>query len=371
MAVVIVDGNPGSGKTLYCVNHFFNEFFTLIGGVPTHKKKFRLVSNIDGLTLPHVDLDEELKNTEGGVKKYFSRLYQEKLFEEHGQIVYMIDEAQFKFDRKFYDVEVFGWFQYHRHYGQTIYLMTQNAYNLPKEVQYCAEFIVRAQPRSKSLISKYFHYLLLSDGQVIGTDKVLGRDYLFAMYKTAKAAPSESIRRPFLKTMFMVGLFAICSSTYGCYRLTHKLHGNSSGDPAVSSVPTPSLDHGQTVVGSSLAPPSVGGDHASPIESNIETYSWQKVSHLIDFRRSGPVVRLMYHGVWSLGDFPYKLELRRGVYYAYVPDSDLVVSSSQKDQLQEQPPVSDQRLTSSDDLPSNDNNKISPTLYAVGGSSFK
>jgi zona occludens toxin (predicted ATPase) len=174
MPLHIIDGLPGSGKTLYAINHLVKHFFKDLGGILTPSSPFRLVSNIDELKLDHERLEDEIKACPGGIKEYFTRAYQEALFLVHGPIVYILDEAQFIFDRKFYDNDVFGWFQYHRHFGQTIYLISQNALNLPKEIQYCCEYIIRALPRSKSFVDKYFRYIFISsDKEKIGSDKVI------------------------------------------------------------------------------------------------------------------------------------------------------------------------------------------------------
>jgi len=69
-----------------------------------------------------------------------------------------------------------------------------------------------------------------------------------------------------------------------------------------------------------------------------------KISSFIDFKKSGPpIVRLMYHGVYSPQNFPYPFVKENGVYYAFIPHSD-VSSGSSADLQNSNGPVSNSTL---------------------------
>ncbi|MFQ5686299.1 MAG: zonular occludens toxin domain-containing protein [Candidatus Scalindua sp.] len=87
-------------------------------------------------------LDREVENA-GGLAAFFSVKYQEN-FCMNSNVIYIIDEAQGGnyFHRKFYNVDVFLFFQMHRHMGIDIYLITQDTKCLARELQDLAEFVI-------------------------------------------------------------------------------------------------------------------------------------------------------------------------------------------------------------------------------------
>ena len=329
MALVIIDGVPGSGKTLYAVHHLISNHYCKIGGIYEKKHDFVLITNIDDFQLPHVSLSDELERYGGDVKQYFSIDFQRELFELRGPSIYVIDEAQFIFDRKFYDKNVFNWFQYHRHFGQTIYLISQNAKNLPTEIQYCTEYIIRALPRSRSLFSKVFHYSYISGRDVVGGDKVIASKSLFSLYQSQYADSAEKIKRPFLKVAAVNLIFGFLALFFGARYLIVSWGGggdavvSSSGSSGSSARVEKVSFSGPVVADLSVSRSQVSSDSSlssdSFSQSDSVPYSWRRVSSVQLIGDSRYYVRILYNGVWSIRDFPYKLKLIDGDYYAYLP----------------------------------------------------
>jgi len=115
----------------------------------------------------------------------FSEKFVRALWDKgYKKIIFAVDEAQKYFDRKFYDKDVFFFFQYHRHYGVDILLATQDASVLPKEIRVLAEFIIRAEQRSLTLKSfKYKYYS--PDGSTHLFNQTLRKDdKVFSIYKS-------------------------------------------------------------------------------------------------------------------------------------------------------------------------------------------
>lgn len=151
----IVEGVPGSGKSYYGVNYLIKNFFDYDDFyneyIEKNNKSVLVISNIEGLKVKHLNLDDLINRFT--VEKFFTVSNFEKIQKQFKvkNIVILIDEAQRYFDRKFFDKDVFYFFQYHRHLGIDIFLFTQNKLNLAREIVVLSEFIISAVPRSKQL----------------------------------------------------------------------------------------------------------------------------------------------------------------------------------------------------------------------------
>jgi len=121
--ISIVTGVPGSGKSFYMVN-YLSKFFTF----DDFYKEFHLkdnvlvISNIDGLKVPHLRLDSPqlIGNPDEGiqgkytVEQFFTVANFEKLMEikRIKNVILLIDEAQRLFPRDFKDKDVLYFFQF-------------------------------------------------------------------------------------------------------------------------------------------------------------------------------------------------------------------------------------------------------------------
>ncbi len=181
----IFQGVPGSGKTYAMVHYlkryaewdgFYREWVLRDGVV--------VISNIEGLRIPCLSLDRLIAEL-GNIREVFSEGFVKTLWDKgYKKIIFAVDEAQRFFDRKFYDRDVFFFFQYHRHWGVDILLATQDVSTLPKEIRVLAEFLIRAEQRSLTL--KSFKYKFYSpDGNTHLFNQTLAKDErVFAMYKS-------------------------------------------------------------------------------------------------------------------------------------------------------------------------------------------
>lgn len=188
----IFEGVPGSGKSYAMVyylrrwadwDEFYKEWVLNEGVV--------VISNIDSLRIPHLNLDRLISEL-GGVREVFSEGFVKALWDKgYKKIIFAVDEAQKYFDRRFYDKDVFFFFQYHRHYGVDILLATQDASVLPKEIRVLAEFIIRAEQRSLTLNSfKYKYYS--PDGNTHLFNQTLRKDKrVFSIYKSFHAEEAD------------------------------------------------------------------------------------------------------------------------------------------------------------------------------------
>lgn len=148
----IVEGVPGSGKSYYAVNYLIQNFFDYDSFYNEYKEKENknvlVITNIEDLKVKHLNLDILLDRFT--LEKFFTVDNFERIQKQYRvkNIIVIIDEAQRYFDRKFYNKDVFYFFQYHRHLGVDIFLITQSKNTISKELVVLAEYIIRAVPRS-------------------------------------------------------------------------------------------------------------------------------------------------------------------------------------------------------------------------------
>jgi hypothetical protein len=215
MAIKIVSGVLGAGKTYYCVSELLHKYYKyddlLDEWIQKDKESLVIVTNIDYIKLPCVPLDAVIQAS-GGLSGYFSVQLHNK--DDVLRKVIIIDEAQKYFDRKFYDKSVFEFFQYSRHLGIDIYLITQDVTSLAKELQNIAEYEVQTVRRSFQM-GLEFRYQLVAGGERIKT-KILRKDQrVFAVYRSHKIKETEKITSvPFrfmiyfiLAVLFVVSLY--------------------------------------------------------------------------------------------------------------------------------------------------------------------
>ena len=226
MALRIISGVPGSGKTYFAVKHLVDKYCQLDGDSYKLKTtRVLIVSNIDSLKLPHVSLDDLVNRH--GLKKVFSIDYNKALLSQYSSVIYVIDEAQRYFHRRYYDKDVFYFFQYHRHLGIDIYLIVQDFRSLPREIRSLAEYEIKALRRSSSILGEFrYNYCVGSD--VIDKKVFKPNKSIFALYSSMMATELEAPKRsPFIKYLplffFPVFLFAYLfySSFISPYRHSH------------------------------------------------------------------------------------------------------------------------------------------------------
>lgn len=226
MALRLITGNPGSGKSYFMVHHLIGEYFTFDGEVYQPKDGVTLICNIEEFKPAHLVLDDVIKASKIPYTRFFTVAYQEKVVEKHGRVVYVIDEAQRFFDEYFRDKDVIYFFEYHRHLGIDIYLMTQNAVRICRAIRDLCEYEMRAARRFTSFMGE-FKYKVMIGGEIADT-RVLKRDKrLFALYRSFRSVENEKIRNPMLKFLGLAG----AASVGGIVLFYFTFFGGPSGRP--------------------------------------------------------------------------------------------------------------------------------------------
>ncbi len=250
MAIRIIQGKIGSGKTYYAVNHVLRTYLKWDDEMDLWNKKdtdvdVRIYTNIKNMKLGH-SLDREIENA-GGLASFFSVKYQEN-FCMNSNVIYIIDEAQGGnyFHRKFYNVDVFLFFQMHRHMGIDIYLITQDTKCLARELQNLAEFVIKAVRRSNS-IGKTFTYKFYSGDECFKTKRIKKDNKVFSMYRSMIIGEGEKIKSiPLKHILYFAGLVvcALLIFRFGFMNLIGKMNKHNIGTPAsvIVDVQEPQLE---------------------------------------------------------------------------------------------------------------------------------
>jgi zona occludens toxin (predicted ATPase) len=209
MSIKIITGVLGAGKTYFCMYEILNKYFDYDNRFDEwmSKKKIEVITNIHGIKLAVTSLDLEIKKA-GGLENYFNVEYHTE--EDQKAKVIIIDEAQAPryFHRKFYNTNVFEFFQWSRHLGIDIYLITQDSSTLAKELQNLAEYEVSAVRRTYQL-GMEFRYNLMVDGE-IHKRKIVKKDkHIFAAYRSHTVKETEKIPSAVRRNLLLIGSLAV------------------------------------------------------------------------------------------------------------------------------------------------------------------
>ena len=206
MAIRIIEGKIGSGKTYYAVNHVFRSWFRWCditdSWVPKNSDlEIKVYTNIKKMKLGY-DLNLAIEEA-GGLNPFFTVEYQER-FCENFNVIYIIDEAQSHdlFHRTYKDRHVFTFFQTSRHMGIDIYLITQDTQCLAKELRSLAEYHIVAVQRTKS-IGNLFTYKFYAGKDCYKTKRIKKDNKVFSLYRSMIEKEAEKINSAVLKYIIM------------------------------------------------------------------------------------------------------------------------------------------------------------------------
>ena len=322
MAVRIIEGVPGSGKTYYAVHHVADTYFEKQSdGRYELVKEVEIITNIDSFQPEHLDLKVLIKDA-GGVKHFFAESYQKELTQKIGKpIVYIIDEAQKYFRKGARDLDdVYSYFEYHRHFGHDVYLITQNSKKLPPDIALLCEYIIVAAPRTRSVLGE-FKYKWLSDGELLQREAFRPDSGVFALYKSMDSKESEKIKNPIMRSAGLAILAVLCVFAGGIYYF--KVKWLSGAPPSAS----PQLSR-QSVSSSSANPSGPG----LPVSGTIK----KMISSTVVTLNGQDFVFLVHKGRFiTVEKFPWPVEKNMGSWWADLPFSEVESDS--------EPPARDRR----------------------------
>lgn len=189
MSVRLVTGVPGSGKSYY-VAYAISELgrYEAVSGTWALPADVQLFASMDGLRVPFRSLDELVARR--GLVEVFQVDFWRELVREDKRGIVVIDEAQrwFSSAARLPD-SVWFWFEYHRHLGLEVYLVTQSAASMHRRVLAVADAYIEAAPPSLRL-GRGFRYRRrdTTTNEVIGRYRLSARREVFELYRSAEHA---------------------------------------------------------------------------------------------------------------------------------------------------------------------------------------
>jgi len=325
MAVRVVEGVPGSGKSYYFVYLLASDFCVELktGGYTLNPdKKVRVVTNISSLKLPHENFQTCLDEA-GGFEQFFTKEYQ-AYFSRGWRIVYIIDEAQEWFHPKYckFTKENLLYFTWARHEGHDIWLGTQNIRMLAFEVACLSEFVVQAQPRSNQVSSELTYIDRTFDGTELRTHRLVFSKKIGALYQSEERKEATKIKnhrmRKYLAALLIVLVLSFFSfrSTYRFYN--HFMHPEKEvpKSSAVTVKPAPAASGSVPV--SSPASPSLASTVSGATKSSEPQVEWYM--YKLDYAVSPSGLKFLLGLSWiPAKEFPYKFIKKGDAYFAMIP----------------------------------------------------
>jgi len=243
--ISIVTGVPGSGKSFYMVN-YLSKFFTFDDFYREFhlKDNVLVISNVDGLKVPHLKLDSPqlIGNPDEGiqgkytVEQFFTVANFEKLMEikRVKNVILLIDESQRLFPRDFKDKDVLFFFQYHRHLGVDVILGCQDHLDLCRSLIVLPEFIYEAAPRSKSIAGSFRYHVKDRRGKHLFTKTLRKSQSVFRAYKSFTSDEISKPKNVIVHWMvFAVVLIGLAGFTFKTALAAIKSKSEKNKPPAV------------------------------------------------------------------------------------------------------------------------------------------
>ncbi|MGB9874222.1 MAG: zonular occludens toxin domain-containing protein, partial [Hydrogenobacter sp.] len=236
MAIVFITGTPGAGKTYYAVKKLLDDL---------KKPSVLVVSNIDGLERDKLSfyfgkevdnfmyLDEFLAlcysfagmNYDGNYRvgfltilnvDFWKRYIIPALYKERGfrKVVFYLDEFQSIIDEDtdLTQVQKF-FFDYHRHLGVEIYIITQSIQRMNKAIRNLSEIELRLVNLRIFGLSSVVVLKTIIGGVVVKKSMLKYDPVIFVLYRSALVEHMKGVRgRP--PVMLFVGLIVLFFSLY-------------------------------------------------------------------------------------------------------------------------------------------------------------
>ena len=235
MAIYIIDGKIGSGKTYYSVHHYLKRYFVYDKSLFDYVslKPHLLLTNIDSFKLPYISLDELI--SEHGLDVVFTLDFMRKFRESNSNvpIVIIIDEAQRLFHRKYYNKDVFFLFQYSRHLGLDIYLIVQDVSSLAKEIRVLSEIVYHAVERTRTT-GYNFQIKFFSGEECVGSSIIPINKNVFRVYKSMDFDEADKPKPVYIKYLSYALILLLFSFSFFYYYFKFVFNKNSSHNSSQS-----------------------------------------------------------------------------------------------------------------------------------------
>lgn len=197
--ITLLTGIPGSGKSYMAVDH-----------VSKMKDQSKVLHNIEGfklgISLDQFSIDHKIQKID-----VFRKSWHEKNDLLHGWTI-IIDEAAELFPKSLRDTDIIGFFDYHRHYGIDIFLITQDIKKVTADITCLAESHYRAASGASNPIPGVMIYQQIVGGESVARKYLKKRKEVFALYKSTNNLSSGTLNIG--KIYIVCALIGACGAAY-------------------------------------------------------------------------------------------------------------------------------------------------------------
>lgn len=206
MSIEILTGVPGAGKTYYAVHKIRKS-------LQDHDKKFLILHNIEGLKAEDhrcisIPWEVGFFHAEAMAARLRGLREEYQLASEDVIHVY-VDEAQRFFPPELKDTNVLYFFDYHRHFGVNVTLITQHEKKLTYKITTLAEIEIRAVNNRVNPLGSSFVYKLSSGGEQFGTERLSKDRAVFELYTSFQAGTGKSKKSSLRYIVLFVVVLAV------------------------------------------------------------------------------------------------------------------------------------------------------------------
>ena len=207
----IITGVPGSGKSYWAVHYIYSKYCSHNEFNSDSSLDVKIITNVDELKIHHDSFDKLLQ--EHPIDKIISNEAFKKLKEKYKRVIFLIDEAQRYITTDNYSAMQFA-FEYHRHYGIEFILLTQDKALLPYKLLKLAEYLVVAQPRSRSVdlpLVGSFRYKYYDNSQRVelSSQNLKKNQKIFDMYQSFEFDETQKPKNMVNRYALVMGVFVL------------------------------------------------------------------------------------------------------------------------------------------------------------------
>jgi len=216
----LITGTPGAGKTYLSIKLLTEKYFFWHKKDKTfyrneESKKYTIFTNINGFNLPHKNLDTIFKEQNLTFDQFFTPNYQKKIHEKYPHIIYVLDECQQFIPSGYRNKDVILYFDTHRHYGDKIWLITQDFKKIAIPINTLVELEYRAVKSTFSVFGE-FRYNIKSNGQIFKRKTTKRDKRIFDTYTSFMGDNQETHSNP-LKYIIVFLIVAFIGGVYFFY----------------------------------------------------------------------------------------------------------------------------------------------------------
>lgn len=213
--IINITGAPGAGKTYLSIKLLLDKYYYWHNKNKAwvrkpECKKYTILTNINGLKLDTKDLSEIMKDVP--FDTFFSYEYQEKIHTKYPNIIYVIDEIHDFMPPAYKNVDVIKYFSKHRHFGDHVFIITQDYTMICKTINKLCELEYRAVKASFTFLGR-FHYNIKSNGEIFKKMSAKKDERIFNIYKSFEGEDQQKTFNP-IKLLIAVGVVVFVGLAY-------------------------------------------------------------------------------------------------------------------------------------------------------------